>query len=100
LIRQRKVSPIDVVTACLEGIERLQPQINAFITVLSEVAKNAARRWARPHLGYEGQLATYFNGVSGLPDSLNADRYKTSRNGMSPQFLAPAMRCLRFDFST
>jgi aspartyl-tRNA(Asn)/glutamyl-tRNA(Gln) amidotransferase subunit A len=43
LIRQRKVSPIDVVTACLERIERLQPQLNAFITVLSEEALQHAK---------------------------------------------------------
>jgi aspartyl-tRNA(Asn)/glutamyl-tRNA(Gln) amidotransferase subunit A len=43
LIRQREVSPIDVVTACLERIERFQPRLNAFITVTPEKALQQAK---------------------------------------------------------
>ena len=42
-IRQRRISPVDVVTACLERIERLQPDLNAFITVAADSALQAAR---------------------------------------------------------
>jgi hypothetical protein len=31
--REKRTSPIDALTACLERIERLQPQLNAFITI-------------------------------------------------------------------
>ena len=33
LIRRRKVSPVEVVDAVLERIERLNPQLNAYVTV-------------------------------------------------------------------
>jgi aspartyl-tRNA(Asn)/glutamyl-tRNA(Gln) amidotransferase subunit A len=42
-MRQRQLSPVDVVTACLERVERLQPQLNAFITIAADVALQAAR---------------------------------------------------------
>src|SRR5690242_20390417 len=37
LIRQKKVSPVDLVNACLKRIELLNPKLNAFITVTGEV---------------------------------------------------------------
>ena len=42
LIRQRKVSPVELVASCLARIDRLQPRINAFITVTAEAAMEAA----------------------------------------------------------
>lgn len=38
LIRQKKVSPVELVTKCLERIEELNPKLNAFITVITEQA--------------------------------------------------------------
>jgi Asp-tRNA(Asn)/Glu-tRNA(Gln) amidotransferase A subunit family amidase len=32
LIQQQKVSPVEVVTECLDRIRQLQPTLNAFIT--------------------------------------------------------------------
>jgi len=43
LIRQLRVSPVELVTACLNRIERLQPRLNAFITVAADSALAAAR---------------------------------------------------------
>lgn len=43
LYRARKLSPVEVTVATLERIERLNPVLNAFITVLSESALAAAR---------------------------------------------------------
>ena len=43
LIRRRKVSPIEVVDAVLGRIERLNPQINAYVTVTGDEARRAAR---------------------------------------------------------
>ncbi len=43
LIRQKQVSPLELVTECLERIERLQPQLNAFITVTADQALQEAR---------------------------------------------------------
>jgi aspartyl-tRNA(Asn)/glutamyl-tRNA(Gln) amidotransferase subunit A len=43
LVRQRQISPVDLVTTCLDRIERLQPRLNAFITVMGDAAREAAR---------------------------------------------------------
>lgn len=43
LIRRRKVSPVEVVDAVLARIERVNPQINAYVTVTAEGARRAAR---------------------------------------------------------
>ncbi|HEY1354505.1 MAG TPA: amidase [Ktedonobacteraceae bacterium] len=43
LLRQRKVSPGELVAECLEHIEREQPRLNAFITI---TARNALRQAA------------------------------------------------------
>src|SRR5579864_167895 len=57
-IRQRRISPVDVVTACLERIERLQPDLNAFITVAADSALQAARTAEREiqHGAWKGPL--------------------------------------------
>jgi aspartyl-tRNA(Asn)/glutamyl-tRNA(Gln) amidotransferase subunit A len=43
LLRKRKISPVDLATACLDRIERLNPVLNAFITVTHESAMAQAR---------------------------------------------------------
>jgi len=43
LLRQKKISPVDLVTACLDRIENLNPVLNAFITVTHEAAMAQAR---------------------------------------------------------
>src|SRR5258708_6812515 len=43
LLRQKKISPVDLATACLDRIERLNPVLNAFITITHEDAMAQAR---------------------------------------------------------
>jgi aspartyl-tRNA(Asn)/glutamyl-tRNA(Gln) amidotransferase subunit A len=43
LIRKKKVSPVELTTACLAQIEALNPVLNAFITITSESALAQAR---------------------------------------------------------
>jgi len=43
LLRQKKISPVDLASACLERIERVNPLLNAFITVTHESALAQAR---------------------------------------------------------
>lgn len=43
LIRNRKVSPVEVVEACLSRIETLNPELNAFITVMRDEARELAK---------------------------------------------------------
>jgi aspartyl-tRNA(Asn)/glutamyl-tRNA(Gln) amidotransferase subunit A len=42
-VRMQKVSPVEVVNACLNRIEQLNPKLNAFITVLADQALAQAR---------------------------------------------------------
>ncbi len=43
LVRLRKISPVDLTRACLARIERLNPSLNAFITVTGEQALSDAK---------------------------------------------------------
>ena len=43
LLRRKEISPVDLATACLDRIERLNPVLNAFITVTRESAMVEAR---------------------------------------------------------
>src|SRR5215470_9271287 len=44
LVRKKQVSPVELTKACLERIERLNPKLNAFITVTAEAALAQARQ--------------------------------------------------------
>jgi len=43
LVRTREVSPVEVTEAVLDRIERLNPTLNAFITVTADAARRSAR---------------------------------------------------------
>ena len=43
-IRNGRVSPVEAVDAVLEGIDRLNPSLNAFCTVTGEYAREMARK--------------------------------------------------------
>ncbi|HYL92342.1 MAG TPA: amidase [Alphaproteobacteria bacterium] len=43
-VQTKKVSPVELTQACLKRIERLNPELNAFITVTAESALQEARR--------------------------------------------------------
>ena len=43
LIRQGKLSPVEIVEACLARIKELNPKLNAFITVLDKQAREQAK---------------------------------------------------------
>lgn len=42
-LRRREISPVEITRACLERIEKLNPSLNAFITVMAESALVEAR---------------------------------------------------------
>lgn len=44
LLRSRKLSPVDLTRACLDRIARLNPRLNAFITVTEDSALTQARQ--------------------------------------------------------
>jgi len=43
LVRRKKVSPVELTSACLTRIDRINPALNAFITVMAESARAQAR---------------------------------------------------------
>src|SRR3954454_17333228 len=43
MIRSREVSPVEIATAVLERIDRLNPTLNAFLTVTPDLAMAQAR---------------------------------------------------------
>jgi len=43
LLRQKKISPVELTSACLARIDQLNPTLNAFITVTRESAIAEAR---------------------------------------------------------
>ncbi len=65
LVRQRKVSPLELTRWILARIERIQPQINAYITVTAELALQQARRAER-----EITKGNYRGPLHGIPVSL------------------------------
>jgi Asp-tRNA(Asn)/Glu-tRNA(Gln) amidotransferase A subunit family amidase len=83
-IRQRKVSPVDVVSSCLERIERLQPRLNAFITVAADAALSAAEtaakdieqgHWKGPLHGIPIGLKDFYD-TAGLRTTAAFERFK------------------------
>ena len=47
LLRRRKISPVELLEAVLERIAKLNPELNAFITVAADLARADARRAER-----------------------------------------------------
>ena len=43
LLRAKQVSPVEIVNVCLARIERLNPRLNALITVVAERAREEAK---------------------------------------------------------
>jgi aspartyl-tRNA(Asn)/glutamyl-tRNA(Gln) amidotransferase subunit A len=65
LVRRRKVSPVEVTTACLQRIERLNPTLNAFITVTRDAALARAREAEK-----EIQAGRWHGPLHGIPIAL------------------------------
>ena len=71
LIRQRELSPVELIASVVDRIDRLNPRLNAYITVLSDQAMQAARQ-AEEAIG-----AGHYRGpLHGIPVSLK-DLYAT-----------------------
>lgn len=73
LVRRKKVSPVELASACLQRIERLNPTINAFITVTAESAMQEAREAERQiqHGQWRGPLHGIPIGLKDLIDTAN-----------------------------
>ncbi|MBS1792129.1 MAG: amidase [Acidobacteria bacterium] len=65
LVRTKSVSPVDLLRACLQRIEQLNPALNAFITVANEAALAQARELER-----ERQRGRWRGPLHGIPLAL------------------------------
>ena len=65
LIRKKQISPVELTRFFLERIERLQPSLNAFITVTPDLARKQARQAEREIL-----KGKYRGPLHGIPISL------------------------------
>jgi aspartyl-tRNA(Asn)/glutamyl-tRNA(Gln) amidotransferase subunit A len=61
-IRQRRLSPVALTEACLARIERVEPRLNAFITVTAELAREQART-----AEHEIEAGRYKGPLHGIP---------------------------------
>ena len=84
LLRQGRISPVELVTACLDRIERLQPRLNAFVTVARTSALEAARaaareiqqgRWKGPLHGVPVGIKDFYD-TAGLPTTAAFERFR------------------------
>src|SRR5271155_4335 len=76
-IRDRSISPVELTHDCLDRIERLNPTLNAFITVTAESALERARQaeWEIYHGTYLGPL----HGIPiGLKDIIDVAGVRTT----------------------
>jgi aspartyl-tRNA(Asn)/glutamyl-tRNA(Gln) amidotransferase subunit A len=98
-IREQTVSPVDVVDACLKRIERLNPTLNAFITVIADAARDQARaaaseikagRWRGPLHGLPVGVKDFYD-TAGVPTTAGFEEFKNR----VPDTDADAVRRLR-----
>ena len=65
-VRKRRISPVEVVDDALSRIDRMNPQLNAFIAVFHEPARQAAKKAERLVMQRKGSLPPLF----GVPVSV------------------------------
>ena len=66
LIRKKKVSPVEVVAAVLDRIEKVNPQLNAYVLVTADQARKEARAAERALMNKGAKLGP----LHGVPFSV------------------------------
>jgi aspartyl-tRNA(Asn)/glutamyl-tRNA(Gln) amidotransferase subunit A len=98
-IRKRTVSPVEVVETCLKRIERLNPTLNAFITVMADDARVEAKaaeaeikagKWRGPLHGLPVAVKDFFD-TAGVTTTAGSEQFKDR----VPETDAEAVRRLR-----
>ena len=81
LIRRKKLSPVEIVEACLSRIESVEPALNSFITLLPDQALAAARKAEKEILA--GRLRGPLHGIPiGLKDLFHLKGVRTTSGSM------------------
>jgi aspartyl-tRNA(Asn)/glutamyl-tRNA(Gln) amidotransferase subunit A len=87
-LRRREVSPVEITRACLERIERLNPALNAFVTVTPESALAEARR-AEAEIG-RGEWRGPLHGIPvALKDLIDTAHVRTTAGSAVHQDRVP-----------
>lgn len=71
MVKDRKVSPVELVDACLARTEKLQPSLNAYVCLLADQAREAAKKAEQ-----EIMTGKYKGKMHGIPIALK-DLYYT-----------------------
>lgn len=83
-IREQKVSPVEVVEACLKRIEALNPKLNAFITVMRDEAREQAKvaeaeikagKWRGPLHGIPVAVKDFYD-TAGVKTTAGVEQFK------------------------
>ena len=77
LYRKRSLSPVEVIDAFLARIEKLNPTLNAFVTLTEETARMAARS-AEQRLGASDDLPLLFGIPFSVKDTLPTAGVRTT----------------------
>ena len=76
LLRRKEISPVDLVDIALARIERLNPSMNAFLTVVADRARKQARSAERELLGKKrGSRSAITSPLFGIPIALKDNFY-------------------------
>jgi aspartyl-tRNA(Asn)/glutamyl-tRNA(Gln) amidotransferase subunit A len=84
LIRAKKVSPVEIVHACLKRIKEFEPKLNAFITVLADQALKQAKdteaeiqagKWRGPLHGIPVGIKDFYD-TAGIKTTAASEYYK------------------------
>ncbi len=77
LVRSKKISPVDLTEACLAKIERDNPKVNAWITVMRDQALAQAKELAKEQAG--GRFRGPLHGIPvGLKDNIDTAGTRTT----------------------
>jgi aspartyl-tRNA(Asn)/glutamyl-tRNA(Gln) amidotransferase subunit A len=83
-IREQTISPVEVVEACLKRIKRLNPTLNAFITVMANDARERAEaaeaeikagKWRGPLHGLPVAVKDFYD-TAGVTTTAGAEQFK------------------------
>lgn len=93
LIARKEISPVEIVDAVLARLERLEPTLNAFITVAAEDARAAARRAEKAVLG-GAELGPLHGVPFSVKDLLNTAGVRTTFGSFGYEDNVPARDCI------
>jgi aspartyl-tRNA(Asn)/glutamyl-tRNA(Gln) amidotransferase subunit A len=85
-IQTQKLSPLGVVNTCLKRIEQINPELNAFITVLADQAREQARimeseikagKWQGPLHGIPVGIKDFYD-TAGIRTTAAFEHFRTA----------------------